>query len=90
MWVDYRVRITPDLLLYLRLLPISALMGKICSCIAVGLGLVLLLWYPRQIILHKHFMRKIDITNLENLRQAPTTGELKTQGVEDSPLLVGL
>lgn len=65
-------------------------MGKICSCIAVGLGLVLLLWYPRQIFLHKHFMRKIDITNLENRMQAAATVEIKTQGVEDSPLLVGL
>ncbi|XP_023177279.2 uncharacterized protein LOC111603776 [Drosophila hydei] len=89
-WVDYRVRITPDLLFYLKLLPISVLMGKICSCIAVGLGLVLLLWYPRQIFLHKHFMRKIDITNLENRMQAAATVEIKAQGVEDSPLLVGL
>lgn len=35
-------------------------------------------------------MRKIDIANLESRMQAPTTGDLKTQGVEDSPLLVGL
>ncbi|EDW64458.2 uncharacterized protein Dvir_GJ17481 [Drosophila virilis] len=88
-WVDYRLRISSDLEFYLKLLPISALVGKVCGCIAVALGLGLMLWYPRQILLQRRYMRKIDITNLETRIQAASM-EVKTHAAEGSPLLVGL
>ncbi|EDV99356.1 GH13075 [Drosophila grimshawi] len=90
-WADYRVRISPDLLFYLKLVPISALVGKVCGFVAIALGVMMVLWYPRQMLLQKHFMRKIDITSMETRMQAATANtELKNYAVEGSPLLVGL
>ncbi|KAM8717552.1 hypothetical protein ACLKA7_004276 [Drosophila subpalustris] len=92
-WADYRVRISEDLLFYIKLVPISAVVGKICGILVVVLGLALLLYYPRKIFVQRRFMRQIDITNLENRIQATAASpELKNfgAGAEGSPLLVGL
>ncbi|KAH8378294.1 hypothetical protein KR093_010581 [Drosophila rubida] len=91
-WADYRVNISSDLLFYLKLLPISTIVGKICGILVVILGLTLMFYYPRKILMQRHFMRQIDITSLENRIQATTAAspELKNYGAEGSPLLVGL
>lgn len=82
------MRISPDLLLYLKLVPISKIAGKVLGLVFIALGIVLLLYYPRQMLMKKHFMRTIDITNIENRMQASASApELKSK-IEGSPLLV--
>ncbi|BFF95493.1 protein peste [Drosophila madeirensis] len=83
-WADYNVRITPDLLTYVKLIPIVEIMGKVCGCLGVAMGLVLLLWYPRQMLWQKHLMQKIEINSLDTRSPEPL------KGVEESPLLIGL
>lgn len=90
-WADYNVHISPDLLYYMKLLPISTLVGKICGILVVVLGFGLLLYYPHKIFVQRQYMRRIDITNLENRIQATAASpELKNCGMEGNPLLVGL
>lgn len=75
----------------MKLLPISTLVGKICGILVVVLGFGLLLYYPHKIFVQRQYMRRIDITNLENRIQATAASpELKNCGMEGNPLLVGL
>ncbi|KAH8263690.1 hypothetical protein KR044_012522 [Drosophila immigrans] len=91
-WVDYRVNISSELLFYLKLLPISTIVAKICGILIIILGISLLFHYPRKFFMQRQFMRQIDITSLENRIQATNVAspELKNYGAEGSPLLVGL
>lgn len=68
----------------------SMIAGKVLGLLIIALGIVLLLYYPRKMLMKKHFMRKIDISNIENRIQAAASGpELKSK-IEGSPLLVGV
>ncbi|XP_015035804.2 protein peste [Drosophila pseudoobscura] len=83
-WADYHVRITPDLLTYVKLIPIMESLGKVCGCLGIALGLVMMLWYPRQMLWKKLLMQKIEINALD------TRTPEQIKGVEESPLLIGV
>jgi len=86
-WADYNVRITDDLLGYVKLIPILELVGKICGVLGASLGVLMVFWYPHQMIWQKTLMQKIEINALETTR---TSDPIKNNSVEDSPLLIGL
>lgn len=64
--------------------------GKVLGLLIIAVGIVLLLYYPRKMLMKKHFMRKIDITNIENRIQAAASGPELRNKIEGSPLLVGV
>jgi len=86
-WADYNVRITDDLLVYVKLMPILEFVGKICGILGVVLGLLMVFWYPHQMIWQKSPMHKIEISSIETNRSLEP---VKNNDVEDSPLLKGL
>ncbi|KAI8042355.1 hypothetical protein M5D96_003667 [Drosophila gunungcola] len=73
-WADYNVRITDDLLSYVKLIPIMELLGKIGGILGVAVGVVMIFWYPHQMIWQKRFMQKIEITpdNRQNIDPSTT------------------
>ncbi|KAH8403141.1 hypothetical protein KR222_005831 [Zaprionus bogoriensis] len=90
-WVDYKLRISPELLLYLKMVPISGIVAKVLGVLTVILGIALVLYYPRKMLMQKYFIRTIGITNLESKMQATSfcPERVKSQKAEGSPLLVG-
>ncbi|XP_030383661.1 protein peste [Scaptodrosophila lebanonensis] len=89
-WADYNPHITPELLGYLKLLSLSEVLGKVCGLICVAIGVIMLLWYPRQIYWQKQLMRRIELSNLENRAQTAARSDQFKAHAEASPLLVGL
>ncbi|KAH8413279.1 hypothetical protein KR009_009554 [Drosophila setifemur] len=87
-WADYHVRITEDLLGYVKLMPIFRWVGKICGLAGVILGVLMVFWYPHKLIWQKRLMHKIEINALETTR-VPESLKIGG-GVEDSPLLLAL
>ncbi|XP_039480646.1 protein peste [Drosophila santomea] len=86
-WADYNVRISDDLLGYVKLMPILELVGKIVGILGVVLGVLMVFWYPHQMIWQKSQMQKIEISSIETNRSLEP---VKNSDVEDSPLLKGL
>ncbi|XP_043065296.1 protein peste [Drosophila ficusphila] len=84
-WADYNVRISADLLAYVKLIPILEFVGKICGILGVALGLVMIFWYPHQMIWQKRLMQKIEINPMDSTKEP-----MKNIVLEDSPLLIGL
>ncbi|XP_054741988.1 protein peste-like [Anastrepha obliqua] len=66
-WFEQKVRITPDLAADLQLLPKVLMGGQIFACICFGVGLILLCWYPIELLWTRQ--RSVD------LKSTPTTVE---------------
>uniref|UniRef100_A0A0A1WNN1 Protein croquemort n=1 Tax=Zeugodacus cucurbitae TaxID=28588 RepID=A0A0A1WNN1_ZEUCU len=66
-WFEQKVRITPELAADLQLLPQVLMGGQIFACVCFGIGLILLCWYPIEMLCTRQ--RSVD------LKSTPTTCE---------------
>ncbi|KAH8266583.1 hypothetical protein KR018_001830 [Drosophila ironensis] len=86
-WADYHVRITDDLLSYVKLLRITEWITRICGLVGAVLGVLMVLYYPHQLICQKRLLQKIEINALEATSFPEAIKSVA--GAEESPLLIG-
>ncbi|XP_019846775.2 protein peste [Bactrocera dorsalis] len=61
-WFEQKVRITPELAADLKMLPQILIGGQIFACVCFGIGLILLCWYPIEILCTRQ--RSVDLKTM--------------------------